>query len=142
MTIQELQKEADLIFLSLCIWREARGQADNVQAGVAYSILNRVKHPGWWGRDVTGVVFAKWQYSSMTDPHDPQLVVWPLSTDTSWQGCMEIAQGVLDGSLPNPVGEADSYYDLSIPAPKWATPQNFVTQLGKIRFHTEVNKEE
>ena len=133
----ELQEQADLVFLALDIWRESRGETDDVKTGVGYSIINRVNHPGWWGRDIPSVVFAKWQYSSMTNPKDPQLVVWPLSGDTSWQKCMAIAQGVLTSTLLNPIGDADSYFDQSIPPPAWATPNKFVVKLGRINFYKE-----
>jgi len=133
--IDAIQKEADLIFLALVVWRESRGETNEVRSGVAYSILNRVKRPSWWGNDVMSVVFKKWQYSSMTDPHDAQLVVWPQANDVSWQQCMDVASGVINGTIVNLVNGADSYYDISIPAPKWASPETFVTQLGKIRFY-------
>jgi N-acetylmuramoyl-L-alanine amidase len=125
----------DVTFLALVVWREARGESRESQAGVACSILNRVDRPSWWGTTILSVVTKKWQYSSMTDPHDRQLTTWPREGDVSWETCLQVALGVIDGRIKTAVPGADSYYDVSIPAPKWATPQTFVGQVGKIRFY-------
>ena len=133
------QDYADIVFLALTIWREARGETKDVQAGIASCILNRVHRPSWWGRDVSSVVFKKWQFSSLTDPNDKQLTTWPVSSDPSWQQCLQVAADSMAGNpscnYSNPVPGADSYYDISIPAPKWATADVFVKQLGRVRFY-------
>lgn len=133
--IQSLQRSAELAFMALTLWREARGESALCKTAVAHSILNRVNRPSWWGRDVMGVIFKKWQYSSLTDPKDPQLTKWPAKDDVSWQECLVITDKVLRGLLDNPAPGADSYHDISIPAPKWATEETFVIQIGRIRFH-------
>ena len=130
-----LRDAQDLVFLALVVWREARGESHECQVAVAHSILNRVQRPAWWGDSVLSVVTKKWQYSSMTDPRDVQLVKWPSPVDAAWPGCMEIARDVLAGATVNPVRGADGYYDVSIPPPKWATPDTFVRQIGRIRFY-------
>ena len=133
------QEHADKTFLALTIWREARGEPDEAKTAVAYCVLNRVDRPTWWGKDVMSVVFKKWQFSSMTDPKDPQLTTWPQSTDSSWPKCLSIACRAYDRALENPVIGADSYYDISLDkigkAPKWATEETFVRQIGKIKFY-------
>lgn len=129
-----LQKSADIAFLALTIWREARGESVHVRAAIAHVVLNRVRRPSWWGRDIMSVIFKKWQFSSLTDPNDRQLTTWPTSIDSSWHQCLQIAADAVDRKLPNPVPGADSYYDISIPAPKWATQETFVAQLGRVRF--------
>lgn len=131
----ELTKAADKVFLALVLWREARGEPYPVRVGVACSMMNRVARPSWWGNSVTEVLFKRWQYSSMTDPKDPQLTTWPRGTEQSWQECLQIAHLAVEGQLQNPVPGADSYFDISIPAPKWATDDLFVAQLGRIRFY-------
>jgi spore germination cell wall hydrolase CwlJ-like protein len=80
------------------------------------------------------VLFKRWQYSSLTDPRDPQLTTWPKD-DPVWGQCLYVADGVLNGVFSNPVPGADSYHDISIPAPAWATPEMFVKQIGKLRFY-------
>lgn len=132
MTLDQI---VSIFILALVIWRESRGESAIARSGVAHSIMNRVKRPSWWGSDVLSVCTKKWQYSSMTDPHDPQLTTWPASNDPSWQQCLQLADDVISGKATNPVPGADSYYDVSIPAPKWADDKSFVGQLGKIRFY-------
>ena len=131
----ENQRIAEIAFLALTIWREARGESREVQSGIAYCVLNRVHRPSWWGGDVCGVIFKKWQFSSLTDPNDKQLTTWPSAADPSWQQCLQVAVDTLNLSSANPVPGADSYYDISIPAPKWATAATFVKQLGRVRFY-------
>lgn len=129
------QEHADRAFLALAIWREARGESPEVQAGIANVILNRVARPSWWGNDIMSVVFKKWQFSSLTDPNDAQLTTWPNTSDGSWLQCLDIACNAIDENISNPVRGADSYYDISISAPKWATDDTFVVQLGRVRFY-------
>jgi spore germination cell wall hydrolase CwlJ-like protein len=121
--------------LAIDVWREARNQPRAAKAGVAYSVMNRVSKPGWWGNSISAVVGKKWQYSSMTAPRDPNLIQWPQRGDVSWVECMDVVDCVLAKTEPNVVDGADSYYDNSIPAPKWATPETFVAQVGAFFFH-------
>ena len=129
------QQSANLIFLALCVWRESRGESAEAQLAVAYSILQRVARGGWWGTDVQSVIGKKWQYSSMTAPGDPNLIVWPQSNDPSWDACLNVAQAALTCSQPNPAPGADSYFDDSINPPGWAqAPASRVAKIGKLNF--------
>jgi spore germination cell wall hydrolase CwlJ-like protein len=131
----DLQNQADVVFLALVIWREARGESAEAMCGVGHAILNRVQRPSWWGRSVSGVLFKKWQFSSMTDPNDKQLTTWPIQDDKSWYPCLSIASAVLTGAVPNPVPGADSYFDISIPAPAWTSQARFCRKIGRINFY-------
>lgn len=136
MMISDTDKlSINTVFLALCIWREARGESIECQCAVAFSIMNRVDRPSWWGNDVMSVIFKKWQYSSMTAPKDIQLTTWPSMEDSVWPQCYDVAQGVLLKTKVNPVPGADSYFDISIPNPKWATDDKFVKQIGRIKFY-------
>lgn len=120
--------------LGLTLWREARGEAYSTRIAVAHTVRNRVTHPKWWGNDYISVLTKKWQYSSMTDPKDRQLTTWPGPSDHEFEECLGIACDVMDDRIANPVKGADSYYDVSIPPPKWATEEKRVGQLGTIVF--------
>jgi N-acetylmuramoyl-L-alanine amidase len=126
---------SDLTFLALTVWREARAEVREGKLAVACSVLNRVERPTWWGHTLLEVVTKKWQYSSMTDPNDPQRTKWPTSYDRAWLECLEVAAAALGRYEPNPAPGADSYFAVSIPAPKWATPATFVRQIGAHRFY-------
>lgn len=129
------QSWIDTVFLALVVWREARGESDECKSAVAFSILNRVQRPSWWGKTTQEVLFKKWQYSSITDPHDPQLTKWPVNNDESWERCFRVSTDAISDNVLNPVIGADSYFDISIPNPKWATDDKFVKQIGRIKFY-------
>lgn len=131
----QLRKTAEITFLALTIWREARGESGDAKRGVACCILNRVKKPCWWGTDILSVLFKKWQFSSLTAPGDKQLTTYPSSDDEQFGICMQIARDAVIGSIANPVPGADSYYDISISPPAWASQSTFVRQIGRIVFH-------
>ena len=97
--------------------------------------MARVSHPCWWGDTVQAVVTKKWQYSSLTDPHDVQLTRYPTRNDDQWLTCMQLADDAINGLLTSDAPGATSYYDDSIPAPKWATPETLVKKIGRINFH-------
>jgi N-acetylmuramoyl-L-alanine amidase len=134
-SMSDAQKYADITFLALVLWREARGESLDVRKGIANVILNRVAKPCWWGEDAMSVCFKKWQFSSLTDPNDKQLTTWPRANLIEWQECLLIAMRAIDGELENTIKGADSYYDVSINAPKWAAKDCFVCQIGKIKFY-------
>lgn len=129
-----LQEQADVAFLALCLWREARGEGRDGKVAVAHSILNRKASPTW-GNTVMAVLFQRLQYSSLTHGADTQLTLWPKDEDRSWQECLEIADGVIGGKLANPIDGADSYFADSITRPQWATDKTFVRKVGRHEFH-------
>ncbi len=124
----------DVTFMALVIWREARGEPHAGKVAVGYTIMNRVLRPSWWGHTVLEVVTKKWQYSSMTDPNDHQLTLWPLESDPRWVECMDVARGVYDKTLPNPAPCADSYFADYIAPPRWADRKKFVAKIGRHNF--------
>jgi len=131
----EQRKACELFLLALTVWREARGESEEAQAAVAHSILTRANHPSWWGNDIVSVITKRWQYSSITDPRDPQLTNWPHLADPSWEKAISIAEGVLSGTIPNPSPEADSYYDTSIPPPYWTKTSQQIAKIGRLCFY-------
>lgn len=134
MTPNEFQRISDGTCLAFVLWREARAEPKEGKIALVYSILNRVQKPKWWGTSIASVVLKAWQYSSMTDPNDPQLRKYPWG-DAAWPECLQVAFDVLDGKVENPVPSADSYYATYIPAPNWAKQDQFVKQIGAHRFY-------
>lgn len=128
------QDSADLAFLALTLWREARGESRDAKIAVAHSIINRTLSPSW-GDTIMSVLFQRLQYSSLTHSLDPQLSVWPKESDASWDECLQIAHDVLEGTIQSNIDKADSYHDTSIQPPNWASPQSFIKQIGKLRFY-------
>ena len=130
----------EITLLAIMLYRESRGESDEAKIAVAHTVMNRVSSPGWWGNDLVSVIGKKWQYSSMTDPHDPQLIVWPKADDAAFETCLHIAGNVVLGVYNSPLKGIDSYYDDSLKGdlmPKWAKehPERLVGKIGRLNFY-------
>lgn len=130
----------EIALLALTLWREARGETYEAKIAVAHTVKNRLDRPGWWGNDWISVLTKKWQYSSLTDPNDRQLTVWPKADDAAMEECLAIAERVITGMYNSPLKGIDSYYDDSLKGdmvPKWARehPERFVGKIGKLNFY-------
>ena len=134
MTPAAAQILCDVHDLALLVWREARGASHDAQLAVAHSVRNRVEKPSWWGHTQEEVIWKKWQYSSLTAPGDPQLLLQPKLSDPSWLRCLGVAYDVLHGDAANPTPGADSYYDDSIPPPRWAVGARLCGKIGRLNF--------
>lgn len=132
-----LWRQYELVLLALTIWREARGESRDARIAVGGSIKNRVDRPSWWGTDWISVMRKKWQYSSLTDPHDPQLTNWPAADDAAFAECLELADGIMAGRYRSTMLGADSYFDSSIAPPKWAAehPDRKIGTIGRLTFY-------
>jgi spore germination cell wall hydrolase CwlJ-like protein len=130
-----LWKAYQLSLLALVIWREARGEGSQCMTAVGCAIRNRVKRPGWWGKDYISVISKKWQFSSMAAPGDPQLIRYPQTGDGSFEQAMQIAEWVINETAFNVFPGADSFFDESIPRPKWATDETYCGKIGRMEFH-------
>jgi N-acetylmuramoyl-L-alanine amidase len=129
------QGYADITFLALTVWREARGEPREAQVAVAWTVLTRASRPGWWGRSITSCLWKRWQFSSLTDPTDRQLTTWPEAEDASWQHCLEVAYNVCADTERTPFPDATHYHDVSIAPPNWATDDGYRGQLGRLKFY-------
>ena len=134
-------KPQDIALLALVLWREARGEVLLVtKQAVAWSIRNRVNHPGWWGRSWWTVILMPFQYSSFNH-NDPNATKWPMETDESWLECVAVAADIGSDtpSISDPTNGATSYFDMSmdINPPKWATDgsNEKICDYGRIHFY-------
>lgn len=135
MAMSSAKSLCDTFYLALVIWRESRGVSQEAQVAVAHTVMNRVARPGWWGHTVDEVTTKKWQYSSLAAPGDPQLILWPKLSDSSWLACLGVAYDVIHGDVLHPMPGADSYYDDSIAAPKWAATARFCGKIDNLNFY-------
>src|SRR5215469_17749145 len=108
------QDMANMAFLALVVWREARNQPPEAKLAVAYSVIERVKKPGWWGSTIQTVIAKKWQYSSMTADDDPQLGLYPDDNDPQWAESLIAASTAINELEPNPAPEGVMYYSFPI----------------------------
>ena len=141
----------DLSLLSLCVWREARGEIVDGKRGVAWSIRNRVMHPSWWGTDWISVILKPKQYSSF-NVGDPNATKFPQANDTAWlaslQAAMEAygaggdaeqALELLKTGNSDPSRGATHYFDKSLDSnpPFWATDGTMfkTADIGNLHFY-------
>lgn len=132
----------EFALFALTIWREARGEPHRGKLGVAWSIRNRVMKPGkdWWGNDWEEVILKKWQYSSISDPSDPNVKILPgdPKTDATWAECLAVAEDVYGNIVADPTGGATHYHAAWMTGdklPKWAETAQFKVQLGNHLFY-------
>jgi len=128
---------ADYCLLALTIWREARGEGLNGMKAVACVVRNRAKR-----RNSSYYIecVRPWQFSSLTDPKDPQLANWPKPEDSTWQTAQILAGSVIDGHTDDITGGATMYYADSIPFPaSWDKSKLRETvKLGNHTFFQEI----
>jgi spore germination cell wall hydrolase CwlJ-like protein len=122
--------------LARTIWAEARGEGPGGMEAVACVVMNRARHPRWWGRDVVGVCRAKWQFSCWNagDPNLPKLLAVDCR-DPQFRQAVEIATHAVGGLLPDTTNGADSYVDLRVARPGWADPAKQVAKIGNHTFY-------
>lgn len=94
--------------LSLCLWREARGEGSEGQTAVACVIRNRVIKNS---TNYYAEIVKPWQFSSITAKGDPQLGLFPSAFDKQWEQCQEIAQNVIFGQIQDVTGGATLYWN-------------------------------
>lgn len=99
---------------------------------VFHVMRNRVANNGrnGWPNDIERVCLQPVQFSCWNSK-DPQRSLYPAETDRQYL----IAQQIIREPGEDPTHGATAYYDRSIPAPSWATPQNLTCQIGRLRFH-------
>jgi N-acetylmuramoyl-L-alanine amidase len=136
---------SDSELLTLCCWREARGdwvsgQDYDAMRAVCHSVLSRVKKPGWWGHDIRSVILKPFQYSSF-NPGNPEETLLPKNGDTTWATAWNAARAVLFANDPDLTEGAEYYYDSSITWPKaWGAETNYVLTLtlGRLKFFRQI----
>lgn len=128
-------KAYELVLLALCIWREAQNQSRAGMIGVGSVILNRVKHPGWWGTTIVEVVLKKYQFSSF-NKNDPNSSKMPLEGDSVWQTCLSLADGLIQGQIQGNVGDSTLYFSkpLTDPPEAWGVVTH-VIDIDDLHFY-------
>ena len=126
----------DTEILAKTIYGEARGEGLTGMEAVANVIINRAKHPGWWGKTVREVCLKPYQFSCW-NPDDPnrKKLEGDLSADPIFDVCLRIARRALGGVLPDRTKGATHYHALSV-SPKWASALVPNVQIGNHLFYT------
>ena len=123
---------SDIDVLARTIWGEDRGGGADGMTAVAWVVMNRIKHPGWWGHDVSSVCKCHMQFDTWNS-NDPNFtkILTVTQSDPEFSLAMQIAASVLEGVLPDPTGGATSYYaPKSCPMPAWAKDKTPCADIG------------
>lgn len=121
---------------ALCLWREARGEGHDGMRAVCHVIANRaLKHRRSWAE----IIYAQWQFSSMTAFNDPQLCKVPIAPDVSFEDAYTIADAVYYGKDEDITLGADHYFASTIPMPEWAKDMTATAKVGRHLFYREEN---
>lgn len=113
----------------------AKSEDPEAAAAVMWTLLNRSKRsgsvipeaealrPGQYHAMWRGNPSAKW--TNYLDRQD-------------YQRILALAKGVLDGTIPSPIGDRTHFHALGTPAPAWAPPANEWLTVGKSAFYHPV----
>ena len=131
----------DLELLTLCVWREARGEGMLGKRGVAHVVCNRVKRPCWWGHTVKQVILHPEQFSSF-NMRDPNSSKWPTDVEPAGEDSEMAASLVLGGTDDDPTKGATHYHDISIEFPErsWGLRSKFeeTLEVGRLKFYRQI----
>ena len=120
----------DRFMLSLCIYREARGESLRGKQLVADVIRNRVADPRW-PHSFAGVVTQPRQFSAF-NAGDPNVVKFPTADDPMWADCLAVTDAVLSDATPITTA---NHYHVSGLYPVWADASKIVAEEGHHVFY-------
>ena len=122
--------------LAKTLYGEARGEGISGLEAVANVILNRVKHPCWWGKNIREVCLKPMQFScwNIDDPNRKKLMA-DLSDDPIFDVCRRIAVRAIRGLLKDTTKGSTHYHALKS-HPKWANALVPNAQIGNHIFYT------
>lgn len=133
------QQAADT--LARTLWGEARGEPLRGIRAVAAVVLCRAMHPRihWWGRTISGVCRAPWQFScwNANDPNRPQLLA--VSTaDRHFRICQDVAEETLAGHLAAEQQLGATHYHTKSVQPRWARGKVPCADIGAHLFYNDI----
>ncbi len=127
MTVQ------DIAIRALCAWRENRGGGHAGMQSVINVLNNRAAERN---TSVYTEAVKRLQFSSMTAPGDPNLVLFPTETDAEFLDALEMMRQVADGELQDLTIGSTSYFATSMKVPPpWAASMTFMIEIAGQRFY-------
>lgn len=110
----------DMMALFRTLYGEAQSGNEADAIAVAHVVMNRVRLPNW-PNTIRAVCFQPWQFScwNMDNPR-LQKITDAQPNDTTWtMKLARIADGVMNGSIPDPTNRSTHYFADYIKPPKW-----------------------
>ena len=136
--------DSDIETVSLCVWKEARGEGQLGMKGVLDVICNRARD---WHKTLHDVVYGKNQFTSMSVSSDPEFNLYPVDGDEQFKYATEITSQILETGMGDITMGAHYYANLKEVTSGWfsthisgpdgnGTPEHqFTTQIGRHRFY-------
>ncbi len=128
--------------LAVCMYGEARNQGLDGMLAVGSVIVNRAKHPSWWGTDIKSVILKPMQFSCLNENDPNRKTLEHIATDIPdslmklevFKRCYWIAKGIMEGFLGSNVGKATHYHTRQV-KPGWKDKLTKITQVGEHIFY-------
>jgi len=128
--------DSDTEILAKTIYGEARGEGLTGMEAVANVIINRAKHPCWWGKNIREVCLKPQQFSCWnTDDPNREKLDSDLSAEPLFGVCRRIAVRAIKGLLPDKTKGSTHYHAVSV-HPRWAAALVPNVQIGRHLFYT------
>lgn len=124
--------------LARTIWGEARGEGQDGMTAVANVVMNRVKRPRYWGRNVDEVCLKPYQFSCWNQG-DPNLRKLQKLNAPDLLQPLSLARAAIALQLPDITGGATHYYARNIPKPpRWAENHRPCAIIGNHIFYNDI----
>lgn len=129
----------ELKTLTLTMLGEARGEGKEGMIAVGWTILNRVAHPSWRGRNIIDVCLKPYQFScwNQDDPNRKYLLGID-EYDQAFKDARSIAAQLMANDIPDPTHGATYYYATSCAMPNWAAGKTSCFKLGNHLFFKDI----
>ena len=148
----------EIELLAKTIWGEARGESKagkiataqrlsfaettKWRCAIAHTALNRLKisqataYDDWWGNTLEEILLQPYQFSCH-NPGDPNKAFFAKLTtgDPQFRECLEIARGVMNGSIPDNTGGASHYFNFNVVLPEWSKEMEKTARIGNHDFY-------
>jgi hypothetical protein len=127
--------EKELWCMATAVYFEARGESYRGQVAVGQVVMNRLAHR-LYPDTICGVVYQNQsmrnacQFSFACDG-----IPETINDQKSWKQAMEIAKGIINGSLYLPEVERATHYHANYVYPHWAPRLKKVTKIGHHIFY-------
>lgn len=119
------------------LWGEAEGEGRAGQQAVAAVIMNRLQRPARFGRAITGICRAPFQFSCWNQGARRQALMAVTAENRQFAVCMTIAAAAIRGELKDPTSGADHYHAAGV-RPAWARGHKPCARIGHHLFYNDI----
>jgi len=134
------KRGSDVYLLAQTIYGEARGSPQD-RIPIGHTVLTRATNGwAWDGETIREVVTKPDQYKCFKPGagiENYKATQNPEKDDPrAFTQCLEIAQGILSGRIPDPTGGATHFYEKGHKPPKWTRNKKRMRHIGRIQTPT------